>query len=262
MEFSRSGYASIIKKYLGIQADRLCSAGRDSAVPQPDREIGAAGSILEFVQQPEAQRFFGRLHDNLLIKWDEHDTRVILICAATTGEGASTVALGLALAAARNKQEKILLVDGNPHQSGLGQVWQARSEPNLADYLTGRVALETIPQQTQIDNLWGMAVGQEFGSQTQTVATMQLRQTFRKLTERFSRIFLDGPAVNNYPESLLYAHVAQSILLVMAAGHARAPVVLSAVAKLPIDCRQRIEVVLNRRIYPIPQFLYEKLWSY
>jgi Mrp family chromosome partitioning ATPase len=222
----------------------------------------AAGSLLDFVQQPETSRFFGNLHDNLFVQWHAQETRVVLVCAATPGEGASTVALGLALAAARNKQERILLVDGNPHEPCLWQLWQAKNNSTLTDYFRGQTPLEMIIQQTSIENLQLMAVGQDFGSQTQIVVTGQLQETLTKLTESFSRLIIDGPAINSYPESPLYAHCAQSILLVVAAGRSRAPVVLSALAKFPGTLRERLAVVLNRRIYPIPKFLYERLWSY
>ncbi len=216
---------------------------------------------MELVDCPEARQAFGTLQDNLLVKWHETDTRRIVVCAAAPGEGASTVALGLAMATARNQQERILLVDGNLHRPCLGGLWPGE-KPGLADFLAGRTTLEAVPQPTSIPNLWVMTVGQDFANYTQHLMATPIRQAFALLSEQFSRLILDGPAVNNYPESPLYAHYADSILLVVAAGRSRAPVVQHALAKFPLNLRERIEVVLNRRIYPIPKVLYEKLWSY
>ena len=217
--------------------------------------------LLELIDRPTARRAFGALQDNLLAKWHETDTRRIVVCAATSGEGASTVALGLAVATARNQQERVLLIDGNVHHPCLAELWPG-DRPSLADFLAGQAALESIPQQTPISNLWVLNIGPDFSQYAQHLTAAPLRQAFAQLSQQFSRLIVDGPAVNSYPESPLYAHYADSVLLVVAAGRSRAPVVQHALAKFPLKLREIIEVVLNRRIYPIPKVLYERLWSF
>jgi len=49
---------------------------------------------------PEAQQIFANFYDNLMLSPGEAPVKSVLICSADPGEGSTTVALGLALAAA------------------------------------------------------------------------------------------------------------------------------------------------------------------
>ncbi len=219
-------------------------------------------SLLELVQRPEAQRVFADLQDQLFTRWRETAVRMVTVCAASSGEGASTVALGLALAAARDPQERLLLVDGNFHQPSLAQAWNLPEGPGLSDYLAGTAGLEAVIQPTSAGNLWVMGRGLETRSHTKLLDSHLLSRTLPPLTTSFSLVIIDSPAVSVHPEALLYAHFSHRTLLVVAAGHSRAPVVLHAISRFPIGLREQLEVVLNRRTYPIPRFLYHKLWSF
>lgn len=226
------------------------------------RQSAVNANLLELVQRPEAQRVFATLQDNLMIRWQETAVRMVTVCATVPGEGASTVALGLALAAARDPQERILLVDGNFHQPSLARAWQLPDNPGLSNYLTGQADLEAVVQSTPLANIWVMVSGRDSGSHAKLLDTHFLNRYLPLLTTRFSLVIVDSPAVSNYPEAPVYAHFSDRVLLVVAAGRSRAPVVQFAVNKFPLNLRERIEVVLNRRTYPIPRFIYDRLWSF
>lgn len=232
------------------------------AAAAAEKRPASGSQVLQLVQRPEAQQVFDILQDNLMIRWQETAVRMVTVCATVPGEGATTVALGLALAAARDPQERILLVDGNFHQPNLGRAWQLQESPGLSHYVTGQASLEAVVQATSLANLWVMVSGRDSGSHAKLLDTNFLNQYLAPLTTRFSLVIIDSPAVSNYPEAPVYAHFSDRVLLVVAAGRSRAPVVQFAVGKFPLSLRERIEVVLNRRTYPIPRFIYDRLWSY
>lgn len=218
--------------------------------------------LLAVVQRPEVQRVFLALQDNLLVRWQEEQVKLVTVCATAPGEGASTVALGLALAAARDPQEQVLLVDGNLHQPSLAAALGLPAEPGLTDYLTGRIGLDQAIRPSGFANLWLLASGSVSSSHAKLLDPHILHRTLPPLAEHFSLVFIDSPAVSHYPEAPLFAYFSKRILLIIAAGRSRAPVVQYAVSKFPLGVRDRIEVVLNRRTYPIPRFIYDRLWSY
>lgn len=226
------------------------------------RRPATGTELLRLVQRPEAQQVFATLQDNLMIRWQETAVRMVTVCATVPGEGATTVALGLALAAARDPQERILLVDGNFHQPSLARAWQLQESPGLSHYLAGQADLEAVVQATPLANLWVMVSGCDNSGRAKLLDTAFLNQYLSPLAARFSLVIIDSPAVSNYPEAPVYAHFSDRVLLVVAAGRSRAPVAQFAVGKFPLSLRERIEVVLNRRTYPIPRFIYDRLWSY
>ena len=218
-------------------------------------------ALLEQVLKPSAQRIFGDLHNYLVMKTTTDNPGIILICTANPGEGASSVALGLAVAATRDKQDKVLLIDGNFYHPSLCKAWGLTDNLGFFDLLTGATDNLNIAQQTRLGNLWVMGAGSSIESQSRDLEPGNLKEILTQLANLYTLVIIDGPPLNNHPESNLYAQYATNTLLVIAAGLSRAPVVHNAIAKFPPQVRDTLEVVLNRRIYPIPDSIYRKLWT-
>ena len=81
----------------------------------------------------------------------------------------------------------------------------------------------------------------------------------RQLTHLFHFVFIDAPALSESAEALEYGARTQGVVLVTAAGIVRRHRLLQArrmmeVARIPL-----LGCALNRRTYPIPNFLYKRL---
>lgn len=138
------------------------------------------GQLSDKLRLSDTRRVFTSIYNNVLLTTDVAPIKSILVCAVDEGEGATTVAVGLALAAAEQQTGPVLLIDGNFRQPGV-----------LA------------------------AFGQK---------------------DLYGRIFM-----------------------VVHAGETRAPVVTAALSKLAANGCDKVELVLNRRTFPIPQWIYKKL---
>ena len=136
--------------------------------------------LMDKLRLPDTRRVFTSMYNNVLLTTDVAPIKSILVCVADEGEGATTVAVGLALAAAEQQTRPVLLIDGNFRQPGV-----------LA------------------------AFGQK---------------------DLYDRVFL-----------------------VIHAGETRAPVVTAALSKLAANGCDKGELVLNRRTFPIPPWIYKKL---
>ncbi len=93
----------------------------------------------------------------------------------------------------------------------------------------------------------------------QALEPMKFRGLLEKLGRFYQFILVDGPPINVYPESPLYASQVDRVLLVVHAGKTRVPVVAKALAKLAAAGCDNVEPILNRRTFVIPQAIYEKL---
>ncbi len=217
--------------------------------------------LLNRVLEPSAQRIFANLHNYLVMKTTRDTPGLVLVCTANPGEGASSVALGLAAAAARDKQDKILLIDANFYHPCLCQAWGLPTTIGFFDLLTKTCNKHDLAQQTRLGNLWVLGAGSNIESQSRELEPGHLQKIFTTLASHYTMVIIDGPPLNTLPESNLYAQFAKNVLLVIAAGLSRAPVVNNAIAKFPPQVRDKLEVVLNRRIYPIPEGIYKKLWT-
>ncbi len=70
----------------------------------------------------------------------------ILISSGVPQEGKSFIAANLAVSLARNKNSKVLLIDGDMRRHTLHQLLGTTAEPGLADYLAGRVEMTAVMQ--------------------------------------------------------------------------------------------------------------------
>ena len=96
------------------------------------------------VLSPEARHTFSSVYGNLLAAGFGNGHKVVLICGPSGGEGASTVALGLAAAAAGFQGNQVLLVDGNLHNPTLSETLAAPGEPGMQGLLAGQTELDEV----------------------------------------------------------------------------------------------------------------------
>ncbi|MBU4231471.1 MAG: hypothetical protein KKD99_01105 [Proteobacteria bacterium] len=74
---------------------------------------------MDKLRLPDTRRVFASICPNVLLPRDVTCIKSILVCSAEAREGATTVAVGLALAAAEQQTGHVLLMDGNFRRPGV-----------------------------------------------------------------------------------------------------------------------------------------------
>ena len=77
---------------------------------------------------------------------DKRPLKTILITSGLPQEGKSFVSTNLAVSLARNKNARVLLIDGDMRRYTVHQVLGCDADPGLADYLANRISLTKIMQ--------------------------------------------------------------------------------------------------------------------
>lgn len=77
---------------------------------------------------------------------DKRPLKTILVTSGMPQEGKSFVSTNLAVSLARNKNARVLLIDGDMRRYTVHQVLGCDAEPGLADFLSGRSSLSEIVQ--------------------------------------------------------------------------------------------------------------------
>ena len=81
----------------------------------------------------------------------------------------------------------------------------------------------------------------------------------KKVRESFDYIILDAPPVPRFPECRVLCTKADGVILVLEAGNVRRHVALRAKRTLEEAGARLLGVVLNRRKYYIPEWIYNRL---
>jgi capsular exopolysaccharide synthesis family protein len=214
---------------------------------------------LQIVTGPESRQVFMKIYDNILLTSGGDRQKSLLICSSNRGEGASTVALGIAMAAAEVWNQPVLLIDGNFAHPQVCEAFGLSDIHGLGDLLVGGQDVESLVRDTTIPHLQVMGAGVPPLNHISILEGPAFNQLLDHVTAAYPLIIIDGPSINEFPESVLYAAQVDRVLMVVKSGITRVQVVSAALARLAAGGCDQIDLVLNRRTFPIPPWIYQRL---
>lgn len=176
--------------------------------------------------------------------------------AATPSEGTSTVAANFASVSAVERGKPVLLVDCN----GDGAQEPASSLPTLVEGYRDGASLRARLIQTGRDMSGATAV--RLGDSRHPmfdVDPAELQRVMWRAREEFAITVLDCPAITSDPQSAALSRFCDGTVLVIQAEGVRKQVVQAAKREIERHGGQVIGVVLNRRRFYIPDWVYNKL---
>lgn len=86
-----------------------------------------------------------------------------------------------------------------------------------------------------------------------------LKFRLHELREEFNYIVVDAPALNLYADAVALGRIAEGLVVVVQADSTRRESALKALGSLRAANIETLGAVLNRRTFPIPDFLYRRL---
>jgi Mrp family chromosome partitioning ATPase len=188
----------------------------------------------------------------LLQSSSEEPLRAVGVTSCRRGEGVSTVASRLAIAAAEHGEEKVLLVDAS---SGVLSIHRIR-EMDPADRPWSEFQpLDQFLQPTPLENLWILPL-EAFASSRAVEPQPGVHELLNNLSFEFSFIVVDLPPVDELGDQIGVTTFVDGILLVVEAGCTRRSLARTATAALSQSrllgavLNKRQESNLNARGYP------------
>jgi protein-tyrosine kinase len=169
--------------------------------------------------------------------------KTILVTSAISGEGKTFVSSNLAQVIARQRERRILLIDGDLRRSRLHMPLGAPLSPGLSEYLRGEAKEMSIIQYGQEENLCFIAGGSLVPDPSELLTNGRLKILLERLAPVFDWIIVDSPPCVPVSDSLILADHCDGVLLVVRA--ASTPLALAQKARQELQGRNVIGVVLN-----------------
>lgn len=184
----------------------------------------------------------------------------IIITSCSPGEGKTSVAIQLAIAAASEAQLRVLLIDFNPINPVLASLFNVSSTPGFSDYLDGDATAQDVIQTTSPGGPDLIPYGNTRGGLLTRYNPPQLKEKITALSSingcGYDLVVLDGPSSFREPDLSLTACVFDGIILVIECERTRWEVVRHYQKSLQDAKANLIGTVLNKRKYYIPRGLY------
>ena len=199
------------------------------------------------------------LKAKLWTRYSEKDMKVVLFVGATVGSGASTTASNFAALLAQDAQVKVLLIDANLRASrtkarGVPREHETGTDVSLAGLLAADSS--TVYPVPGPGNLYVLPSGTKCAAPLSLFQSEAFDQFLQTVRQRFDHVVIDAPPLQGFPESIVLSRKADGVILVIEAGRTRRRAGLWAKQQVEDAGGNILGVVLNKRKFYIPNWLY------
>lgn len=206
-------------------------------------------------QRGEFLRLLPKLRD--LAEQDRHFA--VVFASAVPGEGTTTVATQFAVGAAQSgAQERVLLIDGNVDHPEIADLLGVDPSPGVHEVCNEGLPLRAAVQSTELENLDVLAAGRS-DHEGGYLNSLRFREIVAELTKSYDLVVVDCPPLSaGHAATHLPEEEAMTVLVVQA-SKTRREVIDGARHELRLLGAKVVGVVLNRRRFFVPNFVYRRL---
>jgi capsular exopolysaccharide synthesis family protein len=190
---------------------------------------------------------------------EEKGTKMLGVCCPTRGEGASTVAVNLAVCLAKDTRMRVALVDANLRHPHVHDILKLPVTKGFAEVVHEDADVDEAINESMIPNLYVMSSGVSPPDPTVVFKSPKMLELIEVLRKEFDWVIFDGASLDNYPDSAVLARRLDGVVLVVQAENRSAEVAIRAKEDLEQAGAKILGVVLNRRRLFIPEFIYRRL---
>lgn len=177
----------------------------------------------------------------------------IAISSATVGEGKSSVAIGIAAAAARNLGSDVLILETDLQRPRLLDDFRLEARGGLSEYLAAEMEIDAAIQPTRIPNVWLLPAGRATQNPGPLIRSRRFNELMTTLHAGYQTIIIDAPPMLTSPHAAVIVKQAEAMVLVARAGQTHiqdAANALKAASDVPVR-----GVVLNGTRVWLPGWL-------
>ncbi len=161
---------------------------------------------------------FRALRTSLLLSVAGREPQIILLTSATPSEGKTTVAMNLACVLAQ-RDVRVLLIDADLRRPTVHHRFNINGKVGLSSVLTGSTTLqEAVQQVAEIPKLDILVSGPVPPFPTEMLASDAMNRLLAECRGLYTHIVLDSPPLLSITDSVVLAHDADAVVLVVRQG--------------------------------------------
>ncbi len=167
----------------------------------------------------------------------------IAVTSALKSEGKTFTSLNLAIAIARDFDERVLLIEGDLKNPGLYEYLKHPPGFGLTDVLEGKIDLDSCAVQMFDGQLSVLFAGKTTGNPSKLLSSLKMQEIITAAREHYKYIVIDTPPIIPMADINIYSTLVDGILLVIQAAKTPRSLVKRAISTLAAD--KIIGTVLN-----------------
>ena len=195
--------------------------------------------------------------DHLLLNMPK---RAIQFIASRTGEGTSFIVREFASLARNSFGKSVLIIDGNTRSLAQCAFFEHSPGMTLVDVLADpKLQIGEALHKANNSDLFISAIAQRDAAVYGVLDPNTIRDLLNSLKEQFDLIVIDSAPALSTADGLCISSSVDGVVLVIEAENTRWPVAEEAKDRIAMHGGNLLGIVLNKRQYYIPDFIYKHL---
>ena len=190
---------------------------------------------------------------------DKQLIKTILVTSCSPLEGKTVSSISMALALSIEANAKVVLIEGNMSSPRIHELFNIDTVPGLSDLLISRANLNETMRKTEFKNLTIIPSGSDISKKLDVFETERLQDLLGSLKKDFDYVIVDGQSVSGSSDVSIISKYFDGIVFVVECEKTRWEVLQQSKEKIKGVGGKILGVVLNKRIYYIPEKLYGKI---
>ncbi len=200
------------------------------------------------------------IRTNLGLSYDGGLPRKLVVSSAGTREGKTTFAVNLATSLAKSGK-KVLLIDGDMRKPDVGQMLNVPNDSGyLQDILLGNDSSSVIYVVPSTGLHVLAANPRHMADPYELLTSSMAAEQIERLAREYDHLVIDSPPALAFPDALVWAKLADAVVLVSYAGQTTAPDLKEARERFARGRARVLGAVLSN--VPIDQSLYRYAYTY
>jgi protein-tyrosine kinase len=230
------------------------------AVAEPAPGTAAPQAFVNAGLLPEGfAREIGVLRNSLESALKGKDRRSVLFTSSVVSEGATTIAVNYAKLIAMHGSEKVLLCEMNARRPSFVNLFSIEPEPGVGSVFTGENSLSAVVSYIDAFNLSVAPIGAMDLAAMQQHFSARFPALLREAFGEFTTVVFDAPAVSVSPETAPMSSFVDGVVIVVQEGKTKREVIQRSIGAIQQQEGRVLGVILNRKKYYIPEFLYNRI---
>ena len=208
---------------------------------------------------PPKTNGYDDIKTKLLTRYAHESLKVILLTGPTHGTGTTTIALTLAKDIVSNSRKKVLLVDANLRTPMLHKIFKIKPSVGISDLLSENGGTSFNFFKVGPGQLFLFPAGLNRNQKNGYFESQRFDQFLNRARKLFDYVIIDSAPVTRFQDSQSICSKVDGVIVVLSQGRTRRQVAVRIKKELEEAGARILGVVLNRRKYHIPDWIYRRL---
>jgi capsular exopolysaccharide synthesis family protein len=200
-----------------------------------------------------------RLVQRVFLLQAQEPPHMVAFAGIDHGSGCSRICVGVAETLAKNIRGTVCLVEANLRSPALPGMFGTTNHHGLTDALLQDGPIRSFTKPVRGDNLWLLSSGALASDSANLLNSDRLKTRFAELRKEFDFVLIDAPPLTPYSDAVVLGQLTDGFVLVLEANSTRREAALQVSENLRASNVRILGAVLNKRTFPIPETLYNKL---